>query len=640
VAEMAGYGAEEMEMETAAPATEPARGGRIKPKEHKLLRERFKCGTKYYETAFKPHFDRCLELYQGNHHLTSSVQAKADKAHCLVVNYIKYSVRTAFNSVSFNLPDIITKPQTEASEQNEDTTRRAVNYEYRVSKAHREMQRAEFDYFLCDLGVVYTYWDFQTSAGQWAENERQPVEGEEPEPEDILRAVETGEPLAPPIPKEKVRKDNFGVRRIDPRCFRIDPECDSVLDNAIWCGYVEYVPLERVKRNPLFKNTKNLKGSTKNLAGYFSDEMNKEKDLPSDVKRVELWHYWEKERRIHCVYTTEHDQPLLEEDWHWEADRYPFRVNCLPGSESEFYPNPPRLVDLEHMQQEINQGRSQLATIRERCNPFFISIKGTLDQQGKKQLENGTVNRVVEVNASSADQALSAARHSTLPVDFWNALEKAESDFQKLSGLTQYEAGAAPSKRMTSAEVQAVSGSSAALRRADVQKFEEFCAGVAEDCHAWLQQFAIRTRSLPIYDNNEIVEWRDYTKEDIRGEYEFQVFVGSTEIKDQKGQVEEIGYALQTLTPFAQMMNPQTGQPVIDVTELLRQFLKALPEIRNVDAIVGPSSPQPGMPPQMLPPGMEGMDPMGGALGGPVAGEAPSPEMALPPALLAQLGTG
>jgi hypothetical protein len=136
------------------------------------------------------------------------------------------------------------------------------------------------------------------------------------------------------------------------------------------------------------------------------------------------------------------------------------------------------------------------------------------------------------------------------------------------------------------------------------------------------------------------VEWRDYTKEDIRGEYEFQVFVGSTEIKDQKGQVEEIGYALQTLTPFAQMMNPQTGQPVIDVTELLRQFLKALPEIRNVDAIVGPSSPQPGMPPQMLPPGMEGMDPMGGALGGPVAGEAPSPEMALPPALLAQLGTG
>jgi hypothetical protein len=251
------------------------------------------------------------------------------------------------------------------------------------------------------------------------------------------------------------------------------------------------------------------------------------------------------------------------------------------------------------------------------------------------------------VNASSADQALSAARHSTLPVDFWNALEKAESDFQKLSGLTQYEAGAAPSKRMTSAEVQAVSGSSAALRRADVQKFEEFCAGVAEDCHAWLQQFAIRTRSLPIYDNNEIVEWRDYTKEDIRGEYEFQVFVGSTEIKDQKGQVEEIGYALQTLTPFAQMMNPQTGQPVIDVTELLRQFLKALPEIRNVDAIVGPSSPQPqpGMP--MLPPGMEGMDPMmGGAPGGPIAGEAPPPgaalppNMALPPELLAQLGTG
>jgi hypothetical protein len=279
------------------------------------------------------------------------------------------------------------------------------------------------------------------------------------------------------------------------------------------------------------------------------------------------------------------------------------------------------------MQQEINQGRSQLATIRERCNPFWVSIKGTLDQQAKKQLENGTINRVVEVNASNADQALSPARHNSLPIDFFNALEKAEGDFRTLSGLNQYEAGQAPTKRVTTAEVQAISGSSAALRRADVQKFEEFCAGVAEDCHAWLQQFAIRTRSLPIYDNNQIVEWRDYTAQDIRGEFEFQVFVGSTEIKDQKGAMD----ALQTLTPFAQMPDPMTGQPIVNVKELLRQFLKALPEIRNVDAILGSSQAGP-----MPPPGMG--DEMGGPGGMmPEGGMQPMGQQ-LPPELLAQLG--
>jgi hypothetical protein len=624
------YGAEEME--AAAPTTSaPERGGRIKPKEHKLLRERFKCGTKYYETAFKPHFDRCLELYQGNHHTMTRAQAKADKANCLVVNWIKYAVRMALNSVSFNLPDVIVKPQTAQSAKNEDTTKRVVNYEYRISKAHREMQRAEFDYFLCDLGVVYTFWDFKTDQVQ-IENERQPVEGEEPEPEAILAAVESGKPLAPPVPQEKIRKDNFGVRRIDPRCFRIDPECDSVLDNATWCGYVETVPLDRVKKNPLYKNTAKLKGNARNLAGYFSDEMTKEKDLPADVKRVELWHYWEKERRIHCVYTPEHDLPLLEEEWHWEADRYPFRVNCLPGSESEFYPNPPRLVDLEHMQQEINQGRSQLATIRERCNPFWLSIKGTLDQQAKKQLESGTINRVVEVNASNADQALSPARHNSLPIDFFNALDKAESDFTLLSGLSQYEAGNAPTKRVTRSEAEAISGSAAALRRRDVQKFEEFCAGVAEDCHAWLQQYAIRTRSLPIYDNETLVDWKDYTAQDIRGEFEFEVFVGSTELETRESKLDKINYTFQTVTPFMQMVDPMTQQPLIaNPKELLRQLFQSLPEIRNADAILNGAPAQ-----EMPPPGME----MGGAPGGMIAGEAPPPEMALPPELLAQLGTG
>jgi hypothetical protein len=621
---------EAVEAKAQPSASTPSR--LVKPREHKLLRERFICGTRYYERAFKDSFERCLELYRGNHHEITRGSARKQRKNCLVVNFIKYSVRTALNSVAFNIPDVMLKPQTPESEQNEDTAERAVNYEYRISKAHRELQRAEFDYFLCDLGVVMTGWEFKTDTVHLTD-QRLMVEGEEPEPEAVLKAVETGEPLAPPVPQEKVRKDNFYCKRIDPRCFRIDPECDSVLDNAAWCGFVEYVPLDKIKRDSRFKNTKQLKGSDKNLKGYFSEEMSRLDDekLPGDVKRVELWHYYEKERRLHLVYCDEHHEPLLEEEWHWEADRYPFRVNVLPGSESQFYPDPPRLIDLEHMQQEINEGRSMLATIRERCGPFWLSVKGTLDQQSRKQLESGTINRVVEVNAQTADQALSPARHNSLPIDFFNALEKAEGDFRTLSGLNQYEAGQTPTKRLTTAEVQAISGSAAALRRADVQKFEEFCAGVAEDCHAWMQQYAIRTRSLPIYKDESLIGWKDYTAKDIQGQYEFQVFVGSTEIKDQEGKLAEISHAFQTLTPFMQMMDPMTGQPVIkNPAELVRQFLSALPEIKNVDAIMDGNAP-PGM---MPPAGMMGME--GGML--PEGGMPMPAGDQLPPELLAQLG--
>jgi hypothetical protein len=635
---MEDYG-QEQTAESSAPVA-----GKLKPKEHKTLRERFKCGTKYYEERFKPYFERCLEQYQGSHHQMTKSQARASGSNCVVVNYSRYAVQTALNSVAFNLPDVLPKPQNREGERNEDTTRRAVNYEYRISKAHRELQRAEFDYFLCDLGIVATGWEFKTDTVHLTD-QRQAVEGEEPEPEAVLAAVESGKPLAPAVPQDKVRKDNCYAKRLDPRCWRIDPECDSQLDNAQWCGFVEYVTLDKLRRDPRYKNVKDLKGSSKSLQGYFSDEYRKTDadKLPSDVKRVELWHYYELERRLHCVYCEEHDKPLLEEEWHWEADRYPFRVNVLPGSESEFYPNPPRLLQWEHMQQEINKGRSQLADIREKCAPFFLAQNGALDQKSRKQLESGVINRVVELNAQNLQASFQAAPHSTLPIDFWQALEKAEGDFRTLSGLNQYEAGQTPSKRLTTAEVQAISGSAAALRRQDVQKFEEFCAGVAADFHAWLQQYAIRTRSLPIYDDGKVVDFKDYTKSDIRGEYEFEVFVGSTELETRAGKLEKISHAFQTITPFMQMMDPMTGQPLIpNPAELVTQFLKAMPEIRNVDAIMAPQPPQQ---PGMMPPGMDDEDGLDGMGGMPAEMLPPDPMTGgggqqIPPELLAQLGAG
>ncbi len=604
-------------------------GSRITRAEAKKLKERLKCSERYYELAFKDFACRCLDLWRGKHWKGRKL---AERDNAVVVNMIQYAVRTMFHSVTFNRGESIIRPQTPQAEGNLDTAKRATDYEYRVSKAHDAVLAAAWDYFVFDLGVVMTGWEFKTDEVHLQDG-RQPVEGEEPEPEAVLKAVEEGQPLPEPVPAQKVRKDQFGCWRIDPRRFLVDPEGGPDIQKHRFVGYRECVPLEDVKRDARYKNTKNLKGGTQNTEGYFSKEM-REKDpteLPADVKRVELIHYYEMERRLHLVFCDEHDMPLLEESWHWEFDGYPFVVIGEPGSQDEFYPNPPRLMHWEHMQREINQSRSQLAAIRERCNPWFAAQTGSLTQQSRKQLEAGTINRVVDVNGDPKGSVvpMDAAR---LPIDFYNAVEKAEADFRILSGLSQYEAGQTPTKRLTTAEVQAISGSSAALRRGDVQKFENFVAEVMHHCLYWLQQFANKTRSLPIYQHSQLVSWTDYTAQDIQGDYDFEVYSGSTEIKDQKGRLEEFSYAMQTLTPFFQMPGPD-GQPVVkNPGELLRQMLNSLPEVRNVDAILGASAPatSPGMLPGMLP-GMSGE-------GGPAAMPAPEGGMALPPELLAQLG--
>src|SRR5436190_21210989 len=115
-------------------------------------------------------------------------------------------------------------------------------------------------------------------------------------------------------------------------------------------GYWEVVPLRDVKNNPHFTNTKNLKGNSDNLKNFMDPTLNPG-EVPNDLKRVKLYHYFERARQIHVVMCDETPNPLYAEKWTHKTGRYPFRYLLGPGDEDTPYGMPMPLL-LQHAQKE------------------------------------------------------------------------------------------------------------------------------------------------------------------------------------------------------------------------------------------------------------------------------------------------
>jgi hypothetical protein len=149
-------------------------------------------------------------------------------------------------------------------------------------------------------------------------------------------------------------------------------------------------------------------------------------------------------------------------------------------------------------------------------------------------------------------------------------------------------------------------------------------AEMPDDIFDLMQQYTLFTLQLPIYDEHQnVINFEPVTKDVIQGDYHVTVAVGSSEIKNQQGLIEQIGFLLQALQPYA-------GAGVINIKPLLEQLLSLMPELKDIKAIVGDTTQAPGgmPPPPGAPPGP----------GGPEAGGAPPGDF--PPELIQALMQG
>lgn len=550
---------------------------RINDAEAKTLKNRLLMAEKYCEKNFKHQWERSLQLYKGEH-FRNMQRSLADGA--VVVNYLLHTAETKVAGIAFRYPEFTIIPLTEDSQAYTEIAHSALRYEWKMAKVQRESRRVLKDKEIFGTGIIYTGWLFETKDGiRWEEEIRLPAEGEEQD----TTQTETEKALRS-IPVQEVREDRFFVKRINPGCFLVDPECGRVLEEAEFCGYWELRSLVEVKKNPHWKNTRQIKGTARNLKGYFTEEYLQlsDEDTPYDVRRVKLFHYYERRRRLHVIFCEEHDKPLYVETWNRESDHYPFRYLQGPGDEDTFYGMSPMLL-IEAPQMELNEARSQLRRHRRMAVPRYQTRTGNLSRQGKEQIKDCIPLGVVETNGDP----ITPIQPLTIQPEVYQTEGRATQDMQVLAALDQYQLGRPPSKRITTTEVEAIQSIGGARSQSDRQDFEQFCSEIALDCLNYLKQFSVKTRELPIYDvEGNIKEyWPDFSGDQIKGQYDIDVHVGSTSVPRSADILEGMAFWTQSFPPFLQAA-VQAAQLGIDLTELVRETIRVIPGIRNVSKIM------------------------------------------------------
>lgn len=550
---------------------------KLSDSEVQAIWRRVERARRYTEETVWPDLKRSGELYEGLHY--PGMRGKASKAR-VVVNYCQPMVEIKVGNLAFNYPKFMANPQNREGAANAPITERMLAYDWREAAAQREAKRALRDMLTYGQGTVLVNWLWETEpfAGQPGTK----VEGARPE--DPADMTPTTDPADVSFPMETVRTDRPFTRRLSPYAILVDPESDSVLEDATFTGYCEYVPLDEVKRNPRYKNTRGLTGSTKGTRDFMDDETRKldDKDVPSDSKRVKLIHYFEKARRLHFVFCDEHKKPLLGETWTWEGDTYPMVALRAPDDEDKPWPMSP-LLRIEHQQCELNESRTQHSNWRRQASPKFQSA-AELNAKQRKSVASGEAGVVIE---GVGNTPLSPLPTPPLQKEVLEAGTLALQDIERIAGLTGYETSNAPSKRMTTTEVQAIASSGASRQVADRQAFEMFCAEIAQRMLALEQQYSVRSRELPIFGPDERLEgFSDYTREQIRGKYLVEVHVGSTAAPNQEAALEGIGWLFQSFPNFVGAMQAAAAIG-LDLRPVLPRLIRAaLPELRDVEQVL------------------------------------------------------
>ena len=191
--------------------------------------------------------------------------------------------------------------------------------------------------------------------------------------------------------------DQWFIDWVPHRQMIIDPEGSNDFRRHGWVAYEYLAPLKRVKKDPRFKNTADLKSTG---TSYRFDPDNDNEDHPwenmsdnldpyvkDETDVVRLFEVWDFEKQRIMVLADGHGEYLLDETIPEGIEHSPF-VFFRPNERlDDFYPRPPA-SDLVPINSEYNKHRKLLMSKARKDTNKFLYVAGAIDDSEKAKLES------------------------------------------------------------------------------------------------------------------------------------------------------------------------------------------------------------------------------------------------------------
>lgn len=526
----------------------------------------------------------------------------------LVVNLIYSHIKATLPGLYFQDPYFFLEPHEKTYEPYIPVGESVLNYFVRHNKMRRYVRLATLDAILY-MGVLKVGYDpkFMPNPNGGGKVSA----GKDDAGNDIwITDPETGGPLTEP--DELLTEDNFFVERVSPANMLFDPEPNNFIEDGTWIGEETIERLDEVQDNPDYKYRSKLKEShVASNETFVGPEDNP--DVQDDLKRIRLVHLYDFTEGIYRVYADGQEDNvgfLYEEDISKGIDLHPYSVLKFHEIPGETYPLSEIQV-LKPIQEEYNKAMTMLLNHAKRFVRKYTAEIGTFsDPQEKEKLLEPEDGMIVEIVKGMTGK-IAPINDAVMDPAILQVLQEIPQAFWKTAGASESERSTVE-RRKTMFEASQISKYTQLRNEDRVSLVEDWISDVGKKLYDQLQA-NLRVPTAIKISNKYGQFWKEgITKDDIQGDYDVSVRIGSTKPKIpefEKQDLAEFMQALATIPNIQAYINPP-GQMGIDLTEMIKNIAK----IYDLDEDILKPRPMP----QMLP-GMPGM------MGGQPGQQQPSP---------------
>jgi len=549
-------------------------------------KEMLAVANRRWEKVEKKKWERHVRYYRNDQWdvlAKGAISAYKDK---VTDNIIFSNIRTLMPSINFRRPKIFVKakkkPYRLESGDIFDTLSGAVlleilmNWYYRELEIKRQVDKCLMDALLGFRGVVF--------AGYAAETE----------------VVSSDETLLEV--NELIKKDSPYVTRISPRDLRFDPSArDAHFEDARWIALRWVKTLEEVQKNPIYKNTKDLKSNYR-IDTQFTNLSSSNVGPKDDGQtgggmvwdRVEGWDIWDRAEKKVVTIVEGHSKHLRYDNWPLDYDGG-FPIEVFYFNENPDEPTPVSDIEIYiNSQDELNRIRSlQIEHIRRISQRRYESREGALSLEAKDKLMYGGDGILIESDTGSSIRTIEDA---TISQDIYIVAKLLKDSIREESGVASFEKGGSE-KFETATEAQLIANALNARRDERVSILEDFIKRIVRKLGKIIQQtlgerdFALDNEQMKLAQEyvpqkvekitgaskTVLMPWLNASKDDIQGEYDFDIEVGSTRPINQEILKRD------ALTMYQVLVQ----HPLVNQEKNLRLLLEAF-DVKDMDGLIRP----------------------------------------------------
>jgi hypothetical protein len=481
--------------------------------------------AKRYMTKVGNYFrwDRLLEEYRG---YFIGLQDSTD-IYIPSLNYIFAYVKSEIPRLALRDPKIKINPKKGSAILSARILEQAVNYLWRVKKLKRENKKNVFDALL-----VGHSWFKTGYTGKFGN-------------------IEDGNGNT----FEFIESEDFFGYRVPYKNITFNPDSSDPPFDCKWIAHEVWMPLDEVQKNKIFKHTEDLSpvqmADPDNDPTGKDDPLSNERRFDPDVKMVKLYEVWDKTNEQIFTISDGCGYYIREpRKWPYEMKGFPF--SFLRLNDDPFTPyGLPDCFMFETQVIELIKIRATEIDHLKRFNRQLLLADGHMSDDAKDQFTQGVTGAVLDVqtNGRPLGDIVAPIPYPNIQTDIYAIEDRIQSDMVRIHGQTINEQGGVQKTSTRSLGELETMNTGAANRREDkIDTIEDFIEDIASNLVALLQQYA----DMPFYVSvagdeieqvlKEVQERPSasqkgavtdnfgftFTKEDIQGQFDFEVVPGST----------------------------------------------------------------------------------------------------------------